>query len=363
MSQRTLIVIDRDVQYLELLTAYIRNSEYADKLVVKCFSSPMNGVQYLRSSLAQPILLLQEELVDADGNWPPSMILLSEKDFNNSDEQPRKLYKYQPLHHMFSKILGSSSSAPVKIYGDRKTDVITFFSASGQSGKTTAAFNLSKSLALLNHRVLYLNLELLPSMDMGGMGVDVEQNTLADIIYCVREYPERLVEKIDLSALREPNWKFDYIPPATSFREIQEMTATDVQILIEQLCELNRYDYIVVDPDSSIHPRIITLLNASDIIFWLVTDDYHHLQRTHALLKQMPVSLEQIHFVMNKYTGSISNSSITKDLMIRGFLPYIPGWKTVHNREQLMYSDIYNRQLLHLFNGMRRSSRGDSIAE
>ncbi|WP_217582188.1 hypothetical protein, partial [Lysinibacillus sp. GbtcB16] len=89
----------------------------------------------------------------------------------------------------------------------------------------------------------------------------------------------------------------------------------------QALLSLNTYDYILVDLESSVHPRVVKVLELSDILIWLVRDDLNDVYKTLALYGQTG-ALDNVHFVMNKFTGVQENdfSGLRKEISYR--LPY-----------------------------------------
>jgi CO dehydrogenase nickel-insertion accessory protein CooC1 len=112
---------------------------------------------------------------------------------------------------------------------------------------------------------------------------------------------------------------------------------------------MDSYDFIILDLEASLHVRISQALKLSDITLWLVLDELNCLHKTKAVKKLLVAISREIHFVLNKYTGNISNDFGSADIVLSGYLPYMPEWKSVHSLEPFFTGGIFPDQLMQAF--------------
>ncbi len=222
-----------------------------------------------------------------------------------------------------------------------RTRVISIYSSSCNSGKSITAVHMAKQLAFRGERVLYLSLETVSTASQWLQG---ESGRLSQLLYYLKVAPESIGPKLALLKSHDSTRRFDYLTPHEQMREMQEMSGDHVKHLIASIVGLSVYDTLIVDLESSIHPRIVKSLELSDTIIWLIRDDWNDAFKTKSLFKQISAN-PNIHFVMTSYRGSQANSFefLGKNMTFK--LPYIPEWKAMSSAEQVWKSDIFSEQV------------------
>jgi cellulose biosynthesis protein BcsQ len=209
-----------------------------------------------------------------------------------------------------------------------------------------SAIHLARELAFRGKKVFYLSLEA-PSFAFSLLkGADSQHFSQA--LYYAKSAPEQLKAKLELLNKHDPRLGFDFLSPCHHIREAQEMSAEETRLLIEALSTPSGYDYIILDLEASLHARINQALRLSDHILWIVLDDLNCLHKTKAINKMMG-PYNGMHYVLNKYTGSVFNDFGSAGISFSGHLPYMPEWKTVHTEEQILTSSIFSDQVMQIF--------------
>lgn len=357
MTKIQLYILDENEEYAQWLGAFIRSSEFAERIQVKLFSQPELIVE--SSPHAEGVLLMSEAFYSHLLNWNPSLrkIILSETIANSMDTETKVpfLYRFQSMPSLLTRL--EAYYAEMLNYTRHqafsKTRVISLYSSSGSSGKTLTAIHLAKQLAFRGKRVFYLSLE---SVSGAALWLQGESGRFSQLIYYMKSTPDFLGSKLQLLKSHDPLLRFDYISPNDHIREMQEMKGEQTEQLINALISLNIYDYIIVDLESSVHPRIMKVLDVSDHIIWLLRDDLHDVYKAAALYKQTG-TLPSVHFVMNKYTGVQQNdfSGLCKEIMYR--LPYIPEWKHISHSQQVWQSVLFSEQTYEMISAIFQDSR------
>lgn len=352
MGKIQLFVLDDDVVYAERLASFIRHSEFADKLQVKLFTKLEFVMELLDSPPCEGILLLSEVYFPELKNHCTSLIkmILSENIASSSDAETKVpfLYRYQSLHQLLSRIIAFywEKQKAGGVHGARNTQVLSVYGSAGNSGKSMTAIHLAKQLSFRGERIFYLSLESVSSASLWLQG---DSAHFSQILYYLKSTPELLGPKLALLKSHDPRFRIDYMTPKDQIREMQEMSGEAVRLFIEALIGLNQYDYMIVDLEASVHPRILKALELSDHILWILLDDLNDLYKSKALHKQLG-NLPNLHYVVNKYTGKLMNDlSVLGNNTIKGYLPYIPEWKNVHSPEQVWQSVLFSEQVYEMF--------------
>lgn len=369
MKKFQLYVLDDDEEYGQRLASYIRASEFGERMQVKLFSKLELIFEVLEAQHAVGVLLLSEtyyrQLMDQRTSL--HKIILSETIANSLDAETKIpfLYRFQSLHHLLTRLQAFYAE---KLNEERsghrvnKTSVVSIYSSSGNSGKTMTAIHLAKQLSFRGERVFYLSLESVSSTSLWLMG---ETGRFSQLIYYLKSSPGLLGPKLQLLKSFDPQLRFDYLSPNDQVREMQEISGEQIRVLIDALISLNEYEYIIIDLEASVHPRIVKGLEVSDHIIWLVRDDLNDVYKTKVLTKQLG-AIQNVHFVMNKYIGIQTNdlSELGRDIAFN--LPYIPEWKSIRTPEQMWESSLFSEQAYEmaatLFLNKRSSSSRDEGA-
>ncbi|MNI31277.1 CobQ/CobB/MinD/ParA nucleotide binding domain protein [compost metagenome] len=363
MNKIQLLLLDEDPVYANHLMAFVRASDYADKLNVKLFTKLEYVERQLEDGQGFDILLISETFVPFLSQTSPSTLVLHLSHTLSGNVEMQEgmpsFYRFQPLHQLLTRVLAYYAERnQVGVAASKKsTQVISFFSSVGNSGKTSAAIHLAKQLSFRGKRVFYLNLESLSSISL--LLPSGEQQHFSQILYYLRTTPTLLGAKLELLKRYDPRSGIDFLTPCHHIREAQEMSGDDIQLLVEALIKLNSYDFILLDLEASLHVRIIKALEISDQVLWMVMDDLNCLHKTIALKKAIN-SLSSIHFILNKFTGSLYNDYNSVGIPIKGYLPYIPEWKTVHAPEQIWSASTFSEQIYTLYCSLADSRHGVS---
>jgi cellulose biosynthesis protein BcsQ len=355
MDKIQLLLLDDDQLYADNVMSFVRATEFADKVQVKLFTKIELMMQLLEKEAAASIVIISDAFLPKWRSIPSSVMVLHVSNtlsthIESEDGLP-SLYRFQPLHQLLTRILAYYTERNLGgvVPSKKTTQVVSLFSSVGSSGKTSAAIHLAKQLSFRGKRVFYLNLESLSSVNQLLQGG--EQQNFSQILYYLRSSPALLGPKLELLKSYDPRSGIDYLTPCNHIRELQEMSGEDIRILVEALVSLKSYDYILLDLEASVHFRIMKSIEVSDLVLWMIMDDLNCLHKTVALRKAI-ASQTSIHFILNKFTGSLYNDFDSAGILIKGYLPYIPEWKTVHAPEQVWSSSIFSEQIYELFESL-----------
>ncbi|NOU99020.1 nucleotide-binding protein [Paenibacillus planticolens] len=359
MNKIQLYVLDHDEEYSQRLAAYIRASEFAERMQVKLFSKLELMFEVIENQQLEGVLLMSEMYFQTLMRRTTGLrrMVLSETIVNSMDAETKIpfLYRFQALHQLLTRLQAfyADNTNGEKSHGTTKTCVLSVYSSSGNSGKTMTSIHLAKQLSFRGERVFYLSLETVSSTSQWLQG---ETGQFSKLIYYLKSSPDVLGPKLQLLKSHDPHLRFDYLSPNDQIREMQEISGEQIRVLINTLISLNEYDYIILDLEASVHPRIVKGLELSDHIIWLIRDDLNDAYKTMALYKQMSF-LQNVHFVLNKYTGMQTNDFSGLGNEISFMLPYIPEWKIIRTPQQIWESGLFSEQTYHMFTALLNGKR------
>jgi cellulose biosynthesis protein BcsQ len=362
-----LVILDEDRAYLEMISNYIHDSSYHVKIQIKTFTQRSALDAYLEASSKFDLLAIQSDMFDSilkSFTQGSCVVLLGESKSDLMEPDTIFLNKYQPLNLLLDRMLSIYADHYTKAFQvSQPTQVISVYSAVGGSGKTIVAANLAKLLAFLDYKVFYLNLELLPSVSM--FPARENKQNFAQFLYFVQILAEQLSSKLESLKQYDSMTKVHYFEPPMNPADMEEMSGNALETLLLTLTLHGEYDFIIIDLDHALHERIIRALSLSHQIIWLVLDDLNNLHKSAAVLKEYKVRfsgssshwIDKIHYVLNKFTGKISNDFQARGIHLSGHLPYVPQWKSVNRVEQLMSENAFHGHLMQWFYNIKELSR------
>lgn len=373
---RKIVLASRTREYVDAVLDYVQGSEYSRKFHVTAFSQPEAMMRYMneQTRASMPDLIVGElefieQIRDGLDQERVPILLLAEQ--HASDGDLPHVMKYQPL----SALLGALeeavlNSGNVRLDNRHSGDaslVIGVTSASGGCGKTTVALNLAKQLGRAGYSVFYLNLETLDStkpflQTSPQVGSEEELgeafSRLMYLIRARRSGGRASEQRIDVRSyvLWNEQIKSHYFYPARNRNELRQLTKSDVNALLEVLIASEQYQYIITDHDSVWDERAEALMDRSDLLIWLLSDDIHTLAKASAWMRYQeqldPIRTGQIQekstYVINRYTGTVVNPMPEEYMHTGLYLPYIPSWKQMREPELLLGSPIYQKEMRRL---------------
>ncbi|SDC47666.1 AAA domain-containing protein [Paenibacillus sp. UNCCL117] len=354
MSRLQLALLDSDPYFGEMLSAYIRSSEFAPRFDLQRFTSREEGFAYLSGSKEPVIALIHESWLpppdEVFARRTGCMLIVSETERMGGVLEFPVLFKYQPLNRMLAMAAAHYHEfcAEMPLYSDSAgaAQIIAVYSAIGGSGKTVTAVHLAAHLAAQGERVLCFSLERLPSYAWyEGPADQVEpDDTFSRLLYYARSRPELLPAKLEQAKYRHTLGRFDGLRPLREVGEWMELKPSDIKALLQAAGQSGLYDRIIVDSDSSDASAQLELLRQADLVLWPIADDCVQLRKTSDWMEAQRKRngeearrlLDKLRFLHNRNTGERRNDFTAYSITVSGQLPYVPEWKCVARVEEML---------------------------
>lgn len=336
MTKRIVLAVTQR-EYAAKLADYLREEQ--PDWDISAFTHESALRRELQESRSIDLLVGQRDLLQSVEEWSAGiskiMVLVMEKSLNVGKWQ--EIVQYQPLPVLLSGIRDGFEKEAIPIR--KGCQVLSVFSASGGTGKTTVALNLVRQAGERGLRTFYLNMEVLNSTSqLFGKG---EPDSLSRLLYTLQIHPEEWVSQLDQLCKYQSHLRADYIDAPDHPGERLALTTELLTRLIEGIRETGRYDLVVIDPDSGAGDWHRGLVEISDKVAWITLDDSQVLMKTAKLLRyweeRLSGMISKILFVLNKgHGGGMVNRWELPGGTPAVMLPYIPQWKAVDQIHRLL---------------------------
>ncbi|MEX2415831.1 MAG: hypothetical protein WD424_06780 [Paenibacillaceae bacterium] len=275
MDRITIWLADENEHYSELMKRYIRTSIYKNKLSIavytdiECFKQSLEYVHSEAIVLVSALFIpLCTELIN------PTVIFLTEETSKEIADHPIHIYKYRPLNQILDQVLNIYYERKRYVHinttiSENKPKVMAVYSASGGSGVTTIALQLSEFYESLGKKAFYLNLE--PINSMLSSSADGAVTRFTQVLYMIKS-GQPLLGKLHQLLQSDHSGHYDMFHPARYSREWLEYEREDIQLLLQALKKTGRYDVIIMDVGSSLSSTTVGALEYCDEIFWVIPD-------------------------------------------------------------------------------------------
>ncbi len=350
-----MVIADSNVDYLESFSSFMRHASEGDRFIISYFSETAKLQSFIEQNDSIDILLTTRELFN---NSIPitgdATIIYLDDDVVVAHEESHSVYRYQRLNVLVSNILSiyyeENEHAGRMLARSRKAKVISVYSPSGGTGKSTVAANMSKQLALRNYKVFYLNLELLQSTEL--FFSSEADNPSLQLFYYVKAKSPQLLSKIESLKKYDPYSMVDYFDFELNALEMLELNSEDVERLLNGIVETGTYDFIIIDLDSSLHERNQRALLESDQIIWLLSNDAQSVQKVTSILEaeekifgKENILKDKSTFIVNKFTNEVVQAARESELVIEGYLPFVQEWITLNQSAEVLNHELFNQEV------------------
>lgn len=295
MLRIKLAVVDCDQNYLNRLSAAF-GSMFADKLEVHYFTDFSIVKNEMQTGMQIDVLLVDAgmniDLSDVPEKCAAAYFCES-NDIEALNDQ-RTIGKYQKVDVIYREILSlysdkASENMDFKHNLNNDCAIVTFLSAAGGTGASTAAAAYCVRCARKGIRVLYLNFENIGST---GMFFNAEGiGNFKNIIFALKSQKSNLPLKLD-SEVKQSAEGVSYFEECEIALDKVSLTMEDKLKLINELIIKGNYSKIVIDMNFTPEEPNIGLLNKCDKIIFVSDGSAAANLKTEKVLKSIQI-LEQ----------------------------------------------------------------------
>ncbi|MHB8157012.1 MAG: P-loop NTPase family protein [Desulfocucumaceae bacterium] len=287
MQKLKLVVADADHFYLESLCEYI-NEAYQGEIRVISFNRIDFLNNYLLGGEKVDILLAGPEFVceQLKSAQISITVILSEGEGENTGDY--FVSKYQPGDKLVGQLIDFYWERNSKIIKEKDisghTKVVSVFSPCGGAGKSTVAACMAIQSSLMGLKAFYLNMETFSSSQflLNGQG----PKCLSNVLLYLRDSEAALPVKIGTAIVSDIKYNLDFFLPPESGAELSDLDAKATSNLLSGMRRVGDYDLIVVDLESSLNERNLAVLENSEKIVLIMTQDYSCSHKTGLMFEE-----------------------------------------------------------------------------
>ncbi|SFE42277.1 CobQ/CobB/MinD/ParA nucleotide binding domain-containing protein [Paenibacillus catalpae] len=270
-----LVIAVKERDYVKRLADYVRDSPFSEQWQLTAFTHAEAFVQFLKSGYpvhgisAQPSMLEAAAEVLPEG-VPVAALVTALGQFPDYHE----LLQFQSLPALLQGMASLMVPASQQAAREQAAQVITVYSASGGVGKTTLARQLIQTASSNGERVFYLNLERWNTVDAWlEAGAALGDEGLSQLLYTLQSHPDKVNDWLARHCKRHALLRADYILPCSNPEDRMTLHAADAEAIIRAIAATGHYDRIVIDLDEGLDELHLAVLEQSNQIIWLVTED------------------------------------------------------------------------------------------
>lgn len=283
MGRYQLAIAVKEHEYMRRLADYVRDSPFGKQWQVAAFTNAEACKRYAQQGYTIDLIAAEPALLDQlkdDFSAIPSVALVS---MLGGDEREHELLQYQPLPLLLQGLadfheqsIRNGYQAAEVIAPGSNARVIAVHSASGGVGKTALSLHLVHAAGSLGHRTFYLNLERWNAADtwLGEpTAASADGEGMSELLYGIKAQSEQSDRWLKTHRKRHPLLKGDYISACSNAEDRLTLSSEDGAALIDIIARSGQYDLIVIDLDDALQELHTAVLERSDHVLWVVTDD------------------------------------------------------------------------------------------
>ena len=270
MLRINLIIADTDEFYAESLSKFI-SSKYQRSFNIYVFTDMQSLKDFLeRGTIGIDIMLVCESMnLKEIIHMSNGICICLDEGRGSGSSEDRSIFKYQPGDRIVNELLKTysetSSGKKNLSMPTGNAQVILVFSPVGGSGKTLISTGLAAYFSQIGRRVFLLNLETTNTMSL-YFGSLSDSPGLSCVFLGLKQGSSNLAYKIQAAKSRDTKFNFDYFSKAECCMEHEEITAAEINTLLNELSTSGDYDIIVVDTDSNLNSKALALFDISNMI-------------------------------------------------------------------------------------------------
>ena len=270
MRKKILALCDSEKDYLENLTAYIKERE-GIPFEIHAYSGADKLLEFGKREKIELLVVAESDYTYEVAGLETGKTLLLNESGTIQGENIRNIDKYQKAEKVWQELVESYAELvgddEKRLLGKEAAKIIGLYSPVRRCLQTSFALTLGQALSE-NKKVLYISFE-----HYAGWNQLLQKNVRGDLpalLYFVNESDEKFYCRLQSMTLRIG--QMYYIPPAYAGQNLIYVRAADWQKLITRIAQAGGFDYLILDLSESIQGTY-ELLRTCDRIYTIVRED------------------------------------------------------------------------------------------
>lgn len=317
MAKPRIIIADTDVSYIiPLQLKFVE--DFFEKVDVEIITDEAYFETVFSTPQKADILIVSENLYDQTmQRHNISHIFVMNEQYEEeltADLNVNHIFKYTSIKEIFNEITGKSADVlKIDKSAKQETQVILFYSASGGTGKTTAAMGVSASLTKNYKRVLYINAARLQVFQ--HMLENHSAITASDVYAKLASGGENIYSEIKHVIRKE---LFSYVPPFKAALMSLGLNYSIYEKIIASVKKSGEYDFIIVDADVTFDEDKAALLNIADKVIIVVKQTLASVLATNILVSNINgANADKYIFICNDFDKEDDNALISPNVTLK----------------------------------------------
>lgn len=269
MKRKILALCDSEEEYTSRMQEFLCTREELP-FEIYAFTDTEKLETSSKKEEIEILLISESDYSEKIKELPIGNIYLLNESGQVENDNIEQINKYQSSEKILGQVLDFYSKRrdlPRKIKTKFPVNVIGVYSPVGRCLQTSFSLAMGQILAK-KHKVLYLNFE-----SFSGLGQILQhdmETDLTDLLYYYTNTKERFRYRLE-SSLQTLNGLY-FVPPATSFLDLQSISAETWLELLTAIEEEGMFEYIVLDLSDCIQ-GLLELLRRCDIVYTILKED------------------------------------------------------------------------------------------
>lgn len=314
-----LVLADTSEDYLSALE-YKFLSEIGENVDVELFSDENCFREYFSQPRTAEIVLVSENMYfsELQKHNIANLFVLTETEGGIVTENltVQHIFKYKSIKEIYFEATEKSRKELKSIEGNEsRTKLISFYSASGGTGKTLLSLSFAAGLAAAHQNVLYINAESIQNFrlffsDIAGLSMDGIRVLLQD--------RKKAYQNIKPYLKKEG---FKYLPSVLQHLDSWGLTSDIYRDIALGAVESGEYQFVIVDIGTGLTGDFMKILEESDKVMVVTNTSRAALEKLRIWLDNVQLGdTEKYLLLYNRYDRETG----IKDEMevISGIIPY-----------------------------------------
>lgn len=347
-------VIDKDEFYLKRLSQTFAEN-YADKIEVYSYT----GLKVFQESVEVrkfDMLLIADGMADVNQlpTGVPLALLVEEKEINRVENLPA-ICKYQKHEILIKKILEICLEKENVHYTKKNVlgkvaKVLYVTAPTGGNGTTSIAAAVARVLANSEKKVLYMSLEKNAVTDLFFKAE--ADNNFTDVIYGLKSKKGNLIARIE-NIVQQDETGVYFFQACRSVFDMNELTVEDMKTLVQEICTLGSYDYIVIDGTLEYNDTGYFLCDFADDILIVTSEGTVGKEKLKRLKLAMKIwdqehdtrLFSKVELLYNKTKEENVTQDTEMDFPIAGYIPEYGRLKEKQIIENMMCMSFFEKYI------------------